>query len=108
MNQTLTKLRDVIEARKNADPAESYVAKMFDKGINKVCQKVGEEATEVVVAALAETKRDVVYESADLLFHLSILWAQNDVSPEEVMAEIEKRMDSVKNGASDASDAYRP
>ena len=108
MTETLSTLREVIDSRKDVAPSESYVAKMFDKGLNKVCQKVGEEATEVVIAALAESKTDLVYESADLLFHLSILWAQKGVSPEDVMAELEKRMNSAKKGAADGSNAYRP
>ncbi len=105
---TLNDLRAVIDSRVDAKPSKSYVAKMLDKGINKVCQKVGEEATEVVIAALAESKTDLIYESADLLFHLSILWSQKDVSPDDVMAEIEKRMNSAKKGAADESGAYRP
>ena len=92
MSDTLKKLAEVIEERKDKSPDKSYVAKMFKKGTNKICQKVGEEATEVVIAALAEKKKDVVSESADLLFHLCMLWAKKDIAVEEVMAELEARM----------------
>jgi len=92
MTDTLKKLCNVIDERKGKSPDKSYVAKMFKKGTNKICQKVGEEATEVVIAALAEKKKDVVSESADLLFHLCMLWVDKGVAPEDVMAELEKRM----------------
>lgn len=93
MTQTLNQLRDIIEERrKDGDPASSYVAKMFSRGRNKIAQKVGEETTEVIIAALTESKQDLVNESADLLFHLSMLWADKGVTPEQVMAELHNRM----------------
>lgn len=88
----LEKLYDVIESRKGADKSVSYVAKMFHKGTNKIAQKVGEEAVETVIAALAETREDLVNESADLLFHLLILLADKGVKPAEVVAELDRRM----------------
>ena len=92
MTDTLKKLCEVIEDRRGKSPDKSYVAKMFKKGRNKICQKVGEEAAEVIIASLAEKKKDVVSESADLLFHLCMLWADKGVSIDKVMAELESRM----------------
>ncbi len=93
MSETLKKLRDVIEERRNAaDPKKSYVAKLFKQGRGKICQKVGEEAAEVIVAALEGKNNELVEESADLLFHLSMLWADRKVEPWQVMEELEKRM----------------
>lgn len=92
MSDTLNKLQKIIHERKNESPKESYVAKMFKKGDGKICQKIGEEATEVVVAVLSEGREQIIYESADLLFHLSLILAKNDVPIDEVMAEIESRM----------------
>lgn len=92
MSITLNKLRKIIEDRRNGDPRKSYVAKLFKQGRGKICQKLGEEATEVVVAALDEKKKHLVSESADLLFHLSMLWAERGITPDQVMKELEDRM----------------
>jgi phosphoribosyl-ATP pyrophosphohydrolase len=89
--RVLDHLNRVVESRKGADPATSYTAKLFAKGPNKIAQKVGEEATEVIIAALAEGPDKVVSESADLLYHLSVLWAQTGVSPDDVWAELARR-----------------
>ena len=92
MSMTLNKLRDVIEERRGTSHKVSYVAKLFKQGRGKICQKIGEESAEVIVAALSQEKNDVVEESADLLFHLSMLWADTDVTPDEVMKVLVKRM----------------
>lgn len=81
----------VIDSRQGADPATSYTARLFAKGAPKIAQKVGEEATETVVAALAETNADLVNESADLLYHLLVLWAAKGVQPADVYAELDRR-----------------
>ena len=81
----------VIEERRNADPKESYVAKMFAKGGKKLAEKVGEEAVETVVAAVDKDPGQVIHESADLLFALMVLWAQMEVRPEQVFAELARR-----------------
>lgn len=81
----------VIEERRGADPKESYVAKMFAKGRLKVAEKVGEEAVETVVAAVDQDPDQVVYESADLLFALMVLWAQLELKPEQIYAELARR-----------------
>ena len=89
--EVLDRLFEVIEARKGADADSSYTAKLFAKGRPKIAQKVGEEGVETVIAALAETPADVINESADLLYHLLVLWADCDINPEDVWAELQKR-----------------
>lgn len=81
----------VIESRKAADPETSYTARLFAKGPRKIAQKLGEEAIEATIAAVAQGKDDLVNESADLLYHLLVLWAAKGVAPADVWAEIEKR-----------------
>ena len=73
--RALDDLYRVIESRKGDDPDTSYTARLFDRGRGKILCKLGEEATETVVAALDAAEGDVVSESADLLYHLLVLWA---------------------------------
>ena len=80
-----------IEARLAADPAESYTRRLLDKGLPKVAQKVGEEAVETVIAALAEDKTALCNESADLLYHLMVLLQCKDVALAEVIAVLKQR-----------------
>lgn len=81
----------IVEDRKGASPEESYTARLHAKGLNKIAQKVGEEGVETVIAALAEDKEHLIMESADLLYHLSVLWSACDVKPEDVYRELGKR-----------------
>lgn len=74
-----------------ADPSTSYVASLFAKGTPKIAQKLGEEAVETVIAAMAGDKQGLVGEAADLLFHLTVLLAASDVTLSDVMAELERR-----------------
>lgn len=92
MTDTLTKLHTIIKSRKGKDVEKSYVAGLLKKGTKKMAEKVGEEAVETVVAAVAESKKRLVSESADLLFHLSVLWVDRGIRPAEVMKELEDRM----------------
>ena len=71
---------------------ESYTASLFDKGIAKIAQKVGEEAVETVIDGVSGPKERVISESADLLYHLLVLWAARDVKPDEIWAELGKRV----------------
>jgi phosphoribosyl-ATP pyrophosphohydrolase len=87
----IQQLFDTVCARKDADPKTSYVASLFAKGNKKIAQKVGEEATETVLAAAGGDKKEIVSESADLLFHLAVLWAAHGVTPEEVAGELKRR-----------------
>ena len=88
---TLDRLFTTIESRKSADPTSSYTAKLFGKGKAKIAQKLGEEATETVIAAMGGDQREVAAESADLLYHLLVLWAETGVAPEEVWAILDER-----------------
>ncbi|MCU0838682.1 MAG: phosphoribosyl-ATP diphosphatase [Rhodospirillales bacterium] len=89
--RVLDKLFAVICSRRDADPMSSYTAKLFGRGKRKIARKVGEEAVEVVVAALAEPKDNVVAESVDLLYHLAVLWACLGIDPKDVWAEMARR-----------------
>ena len=81
----------VIDSRRTADPETSYTARLFAKGLHKIAQKLGEEATEAVIAAVAESNDRFVRESADVLYHLLVLWAAKGVAPAAVWAELERR-----------------
>jgi phosphoribosyl-ATP pyrophosphohydrolase len=87
----LDSLFAVIASRQGADPATSYTAKLFSKGRGKIAQKVGEEGVETVIAALSQGKAELVGESADLLYHLMVLWAECGVAPDDVWAELQRR-----------------
>ena len=91
---TLARLAAVIESRKPAqggDPAASYVARLFDKGTDAILKKIGEEATETVLAAKDGDRQKIVYEVADLWFHSMIALSHFDLSPQDVLAELARR-----------------
>jgi phosphoribosyl-AMP cyclohydrolase / phosphoribosyl-ATP pyrophosphohydrolase len=87
----LSVLENRIQERKNADPDASYSRRLMNQGLPKVAQKVGEEAVETVIAALAEDKNALLNESADLLYHLLLLLAVKDVRLDEVLAVLKQR-----------------
>jgi len=87
----IERIFDTISARKQADASQSYVAGLFARGTKKIAQKVGEEATETVLASAGGDKKEIVAESADLLFHLLVLWAAHGVTPQDVLRELERR-----------------
>lgn len=87
----IDRLFALIESRRHADPAASYTAKLFNAGIAKIAKKVGEEGVETALAAVAEDKTALAQESADLLYHLLVLWAASGLTPEEVYAALEMR-----------------
>ncbi|GLI97219.1 phosphoribosyl-ATP pyrophosphatase [Sphingobium sp. BS19] len=91
MTDTLARLEATIRARRTADPDSSYVAKLSAKGRAKIAQKLGEEAVETVIAAMANDRDGVTSEAADLLFHLSVLLADMDLSMQDVCAELDRR-----------------
>jgi phosphoribosyl-ATP pyrophosphohydrolase len=91
MMHALDKLWQTIAARQGADPASSYTAKLLAAGTPKAAQKLGEEAVETVVAALAQDEKALVAESADLLYHLLVLWAARGLDPALVWAELARR-----------------
>jgi phosphoribosyl-ATP pyrophosphohydrolase len=91
MRATLFDLEQTIRQRRQADPSQSYVAKLSAKGRGKIAQKVGEEAVETVIAAMAADREGVVSESADLLFHLMLLLADLDIKLDDVLDELDRR-----------------
>lgn len=91
MPETLEKIADVLESRKGGDPEASYVASLYRQGLDAILKKVGEESTELVIAAKSADPGAVVHETADLWFHTMILLASLDVRPEQVLEELERR-----------------
>jgi phosphoribosyl-ATP pyrophosphohydrolase len=88
---TLARLETTIAQRLTASPEDSYVAKLHHKGLAKIAQKVGEEATETVIAALSGDAQELVGEAADLVFHLMVLLAEKGVPLADVLAELDRR-----------------
>ena len=94
------RLFSVIQERRMSDPGQSYVAQQFELGTSRIAQKVGEEAVEVAIEAVRGDNAALVQESADLLYHLLVLWAQAGVMPNEVWATLAERrgaVDTVEN-----------
>jgi phosphoribosyl-ATP pyrophosphohydrolase len=87
----LKRLAEVLEARKSADPDSSYVARLYGKGLDAILKKIGEEATETVMAAKDGEARRIVYEVADLWFHTLVLLAHQGLQPADVLAELDRR-----------------
>lgn len=87
----LDRLAEMLEARKAADPQSSYVAKLYAKGIDSILKKVGEEATETIIAAKGDDKSQLVYETADLWFHTLVMLAHAGLSHEDVLNELARR-----------------
>lgn len=95
MNDTLSQLAQVLAERKNASPDSSYVASLYHKGLNKILEKVGEEAVETIIAAKDAAQsgdyKDVIYETADLWFHSLVMLAALDQHPQAVLDELNRR-----------------
>jgi phosphoribosyl-ATP pyrophosphohydrolase len=91
MSDTLQKLTEVLEARKGADPDSSYVAKLYSKGLDAILKKIGEEATETVMAAKDDEAEKIIYEVADLWFHTLVLLKHKNLEPQQVLDELERR-----------------
>jgi phosphoribosyl-ATP pyrophosphohydrolase len=91
MNDILNRLSELLEARKSADPQSSYVAKLYAKGMDGILKKVGEEATETIIAAKDGEKSQIVYETADLWFHTLVMLAHANIKPQEVLDELARR-----------------
>jgi len=89
----LDKLVETIASRDGGDPKLSHTAKLLKKGPKRIAKKLGEEAVEVAIAAVVGTKEETIAESAELLFHLLVLWRAKAISATEVMAELERRQD---------------
>jgi phosphoribosyl-ATP pyrophosphohydrolase len=91
MSETLKKIAAALEARKDAEPTSSYVAGLYAKGLDAILKKIGEEATETVIAAKTGDKKAVIHETADLWFHTLVMLAQQGLTPDDVLAELERR-----------------
>jgi len=88
---SLARLADTIESRRSADPERSYVARLLSKGEDAILKKIGEEATETVMAAKDGVAAQIVAETADLWFHTLVMLAHYGLRPEDVIAELERR-----------------
>jgi phosphoribosyl-ATP pyrophosphohydrolase len=91
MSDILSRLAGVLEARKQADPDSSYVAGLYARGLDTILKKIGEEATETVLAAKDGDPDHIVYETADLWFHTMVLLAASGLGPEDVLNELDRR-----------------
>ena len=100
----LDELVTTIAAREGGDPKLSHTAKLLKKGPKRIAKKLGEEAVEVAIAAVAGTREETIAESADLLFHLLVLWRSKSILPSEVMEELKRR----ENISGIAEKASRP
>lgn len=89
--EILKRLTDTLEERRQASPESSYVARLFSKGEDAILKKVGEEATEVILASKAGDKTHLVYETADLWFHCMVLLAYHGLKAEDVLNELARR-----------------
>ncbi|MDY6978653.1 phosphoribosyl-ATP diphosphatase [Thiohalophilus sp.] len=91
MSDILQQLASVLEQRKEADPDSSYVAGLYGKGLDAILKKIGEEATETVMAAKDGDPQQVVYETADLWFHTLVMLAHQGLGPDQVLDELARR-----------------
>ena len=91
MSEVLTELAAVLEQRKQESPDSSYVASLYAKGLDTILKKIGEEATETVIAAKDGDKAQIIYETADLWFHCMVLLAEQGLHPDDVLKELQRR-----------------
>ncbi|HEY5683224.1 MAG TPA: phosphoribosyl-ATP diphosphatase [Sulfuricaulis sp.] len=91
MADVLIKLAELLESRKGADPQSSYVAGLYAKGLDAILKKVGEEATETVLAAKTGERAKIIHETADLWFHTLIMLAQTGLKPDDILSELDRR-----------------
>ncbi|TXL01408.1 phosphoribosyl-ATP diphosphatase [Methylococcaceae bacterium HT1] len=91
MSEVLTELATVLEQRKQEWPDSSYVASLYAKGLDTILKKIGEEATETVIAAKDGDKEQIIYETADLWFHCMVLLAEQGLHPDDVLNELQRR-----------------
>jgi len=91
MSDTLNRLAEVLESRKTADPQSSYVAKLYSKGMDAILKKVGEEATETILAAKDGDPQKIIYETADLWFHTLVMLAHAGLHPDDILSELARR-----------------
>jgi len=90
-NEILDRLASTLEVRKQADPQSSYVARLYQKGLDAILKKVAEEAAETIMAAKDGVREKIIYETADLWFHSLVLLAQQGIHPDEILNELARR-----------------
>ena len=90
-DDVLRQLAAVLEARKSADPDSSYVASLYHAGTDKILKKLGEEATETVIAGKGGDRDEIIYETADLWFHSLVLLAHYEIEPQTILDELDRR-----------------
>jgi phosphoribosyl-ATP pyrophosphohydrolase len=90
-NDILDRLAQTLEARKQADPQSSYVARLYHKGLDAILKKVAEEAAETIMAAKDGIREKIIYETADLWFHSLVLLAREGIHPDEILNELARR-----------------
>ncbi len=90
-NDILQQLAQTLEQRKQADPQSSYVAGLYHKGQDTILKKVGEEATETVIASKGGNREEIIYETADLWFHTMVMLSYHDLGPDDVLNELARR-----------------
>lgn len=90
-NDILGRLSELLEQRKTADPSSSYVAKLYAKGMDSILKKVGEEATETVLAAKGGKADEIIYETADLWFHTLVMLSHAGLTAQDVLDELARR-----------------
>lgn len=91
MCDILTKLADILEARKEADADSSYVARLYAQGLDAILKKIGEETTETILAAKSGDSAQIIHETADLWFHTMVMLAQQGLKAEDILRELERR-----------------
>jgi phosphoribosyl-ATP pyrophosphohydrolase len=91
MNDTLSQLDEILQQRKNESPDKSYVSSLYNKGLDHILKKIGEEATETVIAAKDGDPQKIVYETADLWFHCMVMLAQQGLRSQDVLLELQRR-----------------
>ena len=91
MSDILDRHAEVLQQRKSANPEDSYVAKLYHKGINTITKKIGEEAAETIIAVKDGDREQIIYETADLWFHTLVMLTHADIKPSEVLNELAMR-----------------
>jgi len=91
MSDVFKELTEVLKERKNADPSSSYVASLYDKGLNTILKKIGEESAETIIAAKDGKADEIIYETADLWFHTLVMLVDQGIDPQDVLKELESR-----------------
>jgi len=91
MNDILDRLAELLEQRKSADPQSSYVASLYAKGMDSILKKVGEEATETIIAAKNGDQHQLIYETSDLWFHTLVMLTKAGLKPQDVLDELARR-----------------